>query len=37
MDALTWKDIEIKTQGSKAQFFIHITKGKQQNIRDRVK
>ena len=28
MDALTWKDIEIKTQGSKAQFFIHITKGK---------
>ncbi len=28
MDNLTWKDIEIKTQGSKAQFFIHVSKGK---------
>lgn len=28
MENLTWKDIEIKTQGAKAQFFIHVTKGK---------
>lgn len=28
MENLTWKDVEIKTQGAKAQFFIHVTKGK---------
>jgi integrase len=28
MENIRWKDIEIKTQGSKAQFFIHVTKGK---------
>ena len=28
MEHLTWKDIEIKTQGSKAQFFINVSKGK---------
>jgi integrase len=28
MENIRWKDIEIKTQGAKAQFFIHVTKGK---------
>lgn len=28
MENITWKDIEIKTQGAKAQFFINVTKGK---------
>lgn len=28
MENIKWKDIEIKTQGAKTQFFIHVTKGK---------
>ncbi|TDF34766.1 site-specific integrase [Alteromonadaceae bacterium M269] len=28
MESITWRDIELKVQGSKAQFFIHIRKGK---------
>lgn len=28
MENLTWRDIEMKTQGNKAQFFINVTKGK---------